>query len=377
MKKMKKIYLDNAAATPTDDKVVKAMLPFFTRGYANPSSIHKEGKIVKIALEKARKNISIILNCKPEEIIFTSGATESVNLAIRGIHGNVITSNIEHAAVIQSCLQKKMEKNGEVIFIKANTEGIINSQDIEKALGKFRKKTNLISIMYANNEIGSIQPIKSIAKVAKKHKIPFHTDACQAGSLELDTKKLGVSLMTLNGGKIYGPKGVGILFCSVKLKPLFHGGGQEFGLRSGTENVPAIIGFAKALELVQKIRKKENKRLAKLRDYFIKQLLFIHGTKLNGHPTKRLPNNVNVTFDNVDSEHLAQYLSYEKIFASTGSACSANKIQVSHVLKAIGLTDDEVLGSIRFSLGRFTTKKDINHVLKKVKEVVNSLRQLH
>jgi cysteine desulfurase len=366
----KLIYLDHAASTPLDPRVKKEMDAVKT--YANPSALHQMGLEAKEIFHQARNKVAKILNCKAEEIIFTSGGTESINLAIKGIakrKGHIITSKIEHPAVLETC--KYLERNGfSVTYLNVDKDGLVNLKYLEKEI---KKDTILISIMYANNEIGTVQPVKEIAKIANKHKVPFHTDACQAGFLDLN---VGADLMTLNGSKIYGPKGIGILFVKkgIKLEPLMHGGGQEFGLRSGTENLTAIVGFSKALELAQK---EDNKKIEKLRNDFIEKVLKeIPRSFLNGHKTKRLPNNANISFLDVEGESILLYLDHEGILVSTGSACSSEKLEVSHVLDSIGLKHDAAHGSIRFSLGKSTTKEDLNYVVKKLKGIISSLRRI-
>lgn len=379
---MKQIYLDNAATTHVDKEVLKEMTKYFSVKYGNPGSFHSKGLEAKEAVDDSRKKIADILNCQTEEIIFTSGGTESVNLAIKGIafanksKGNhIITSKIEHHAVLYSC--EYLEKNGfDVTYIDVDKYGLVNPEDVKKAI---TDKTILISIMYANNEIGTIEPIKKIGEIAKAKRIYFHTDACQAGSMNLDVLDLNVDLMTLNSGKIYGPKGAGLLYVKkgVKIEPLLHGGGQEFGLRSGTENVPGIVGFAKALELVQKNKEKENKRLIKLRDYLIRNILKkIPKTILNGHLTERLPNNVNVSFLDIEGEAIVLHLNEYGIYASTGSACTSKSLEPSHVITAIGLPYEASHGSIRFSLGKETEMEDIKYVLKVLPGIVKSLRKI-
>ncbi len=379
---MKLIYLDHASSTPLDPRVLNAMLPYFRQHYANPSSFHDPGRNVKEVVERCRKKVAEILQAQPEEIIFTSGGTESINLAIKGValvkgKGHIITSQIEHPAVLETC--KYLERRGFTVgYVKVDKSGMINPASVEKAI---RKDTILISIMYANNELGTIQPIINIGKIAQRHQIPFHTDACQAGMLELNVQKLKVDLLTLNGAKIYGPKGIGILYQrkGISLEPLIHGGGQEFNLRSGTENVPGIVGFAPALELIQKGGekkggKKETQRLILLRDYFTQNLLNIPGTRLVGHPTRRLPTFVTVAFQDVDAEQLVNYLSLNGIYASSGSACASQNVEQSHVLKAIGLP--ESWGAVRFSLGNGITKKELDDVAKTVKKIVERLREV-
>ncbi len=381
---MKKIYLDHAATTPVDARVLKAMLPFFSEKFGNPSSFHSLGLEAKNALDAARSKIARLLNCVPEEIIFTGSGTESCNLAVKGVAlaqkrkgKHIITSKIEHHAVLNSCewLEKKMGFS--ITYLGVDCNGLVNPKDVEKAI---RSDTVLISIMFANNEIGTIQPIKKIAGIAKKHGILFHTDACQAaGFLGLDVKKLGVDLMTINGSKIYAPKGTGLLFVKqgVELMPLIHGGAHEFGLRAGTENVAGIVALSTALEIAQRERKRESKRLSALRDYFIKQILnSVPRTILNGHPKKRLPNNVNVSFLDVEGESVLLHLDSLGICASTGSACSSQSLDPSHVILAIRPHYEAAHGSIRFSLGRKTTKKEIDFVLAVLPGIIEKLRAL-
>ncbi|MBT4111156.1 cysteine desulfurase [Candidatus Woesearchaeota archaeon] len=365
---MKTIYLDHAATTPLDPRVKKEMDSIKT--YANPSALHQMGLEAKEILNNARNKVAKILNAEPEEIIFTSGGTESINLAIKGIgKGHIITSKVEHPAVLETC--KFLERNGcNVSYLDVDKDGLISLKDLEKAI---KKETILITIMYANNEIGTIQPVKEISKIAKKHKVPFHTDACQAGFLNLN---INADLITLNGSKIYGPKGIGILYKrkNIKLEPLMHGGGQEFNLRSGTENLTNIVGFAKALELAQK---EDNNKITKLRDYFIQKVQKeIPRTFINGHKTKRLQNNANISFLDVEGESILLYLDHKGILVSTGSACSSKKLEISHVLDAIGIKHDAAHGSIRFSLGKSTTKIELDYVVKELKGIIHSLRML-
>ena len=375
---MKEIYLDAAATTPIHPQVLRTMLPYYQLHYANPSSQHAPGQKARQAVEDARKKVSVVLGVTPEEIIFTSGGTESVNLALQGIalakgKGHIITSQIEHPAVMETC--HYLETKGfSVTYLPVDHSGLVSPKDIEKAI---RKDTILITIMYANNEIGTIQDLPEFGKISRKHKILFHTDACQAGGLELEVRKLNVDLLSLNGAKIEGPKGIGILYrrSGVLLQPLIYGGGQEFGLRSGTENVPGMVGFAKALELAHQNKEKENKRQILLRDYFIQNVLkSIPQTTLNGHPTKRLPNNINISFAGVEGEILVNYLSLEHIYVSSGSACSSGKIEASPVLKAIGAQHPR--SSIRFSLGRDTTKEDLDRAWRVLQKIVESLRKV-
>ncbi len=377
----KTIYLDHASTTYVAPEVASAMQEYFEKNYANPGSLHDPGLKAKFNLDNARISVAKIISCSTEEIVFTGGGTESINLAIKGLaflkgKGHIITSKIEHSAVLNSC--RYLEKKGfEVSYMDVDRYGLVSPADIKNAI---RKDTILVSIMYANNEIGTIQPIEEISKITKEHNIPFHIDACQAaGSLELDVNKLGADLMSLNGSKIYGPKGIGILYKrkGIELEPLIHGGDQEFGLRGGTENIPGIIGFAKALELAQHNREKESKHLSALRDYLISGILnSIPGSFLNGHPTQRLPNNANISFLDVEGESILLHLSKKGIYVSTGSACTSKKLEISHVLDAIGLNHDAAHGSIRFTLGKLTTKEDIDYTLETLPKVITLLRKL-
>jgi cysteine desulfurase len=372
------IYLDNAATTPVRSEVMTAMQPYFSKKYGNPSSMHRQGLLANAAISEAREKISKVLNCSSKEIIFTSGGTESVNLAIKGVafakgKGHIITQKTEHHAVLKSC--EWLEKKGfAVTYLDVDEFGLVNPTDVKNAI---RTDTILVTVMYANNELGTIQPISEIGKICKEKGVLFHTDACQAaGYLNLDVERLNVDLMTINGSKIYGPKGSGLLFVKqgTKIEPGLHGGSQEFGLRSGTENVPSIVGFASALELAQKEKASESEKLFRLRDKLIFELLKIPNTRLNGHHTKRLPNNVNISFSGVEGESILLKLNELGIFASTGSACSAKDIKPSHVLLAIGSSHELAHGSIRFSLGRTTTKKDVAYVLKVLPKIISELR---
>ena len=376
------IYLDYAAAAPVR-KEVRKVVANVERYFANPSSTHNAGKKAKDLLEYSRTKIKKILNANEEDkIILTSNGTESINLALKGIaHAykkkgkHIITSKIEHKAVLETC--KFLEQEGfSVTYLDVDKYGRVNPKDVEKAI---TRKTILVSIMYANNEVGAIQPITEIAAIVKKKKVFFHTDACQAGTLDLDVRKLGVDLLTLNSNKVYGPKGAGLLYVreGVKVEPLIHGGGQEYGLRSGTENVVAIAGFARALELAQKEKEAENKKLQKLRDYFVVEIQKkVPGTILNGHPTERLSNNVHLSFAGVEAETVLSYLDQKGIYASAGSACTANEIETSHVLKAMKISEKAARGSIRFSLGKKTTKRDVDKVVEILSEIVTSLRKI-
>jgi cysteine desulfurase len=391
---MKEIYLDNAAATPLDPRVLKAMQPYFLSCSGNPSSFHAQGLCAKEAVMKARNDIATILNCREDNVLFTSGGTESDNMAVVGIaHAtrntqhvtneitHVITSAIEHPAVLEPLKHLQKIGNIELTVLPVDKSGLVDPKSVVDAM---RPDTVLVSIMYANNEIGTVQPIAQIGKEILKWRktnstaLPyFHSDACQAaGACELDVEKLHVDALTLNGSKIYGPKGVGVLYLrrGVAIDPLLRGGGQERNLRAGTENVPAIVGLAKALELVQSDRESEQKRLIALRDRLIEGLLAIPKTRLNGHQTKRLPNNVNISFLDIEGEAAVLYLDAKKIYASTGSACASSTLEPSHVILAIGVSYEAAHGSLRFTLGRQTTLQDVERVIKVTADVVKKLR---
>lgn len=385
---MREIYLDYAAATPLDARVQEAMDPYLSREYGNPSSIHKKGRVAKEAVESARRIVARILGCRPTEIIFTGSGTEAVNLAVRGLvkkRGHMVTSKIEHHAMLRA--GEALEKEGvEVTYLDVDRYGLVDPKKVRDAL---RPDTVLVSVMYANNEIGAIEPIAEIGKVIKDYrsksqapgsKFPFFfTDSCQAaGYLDLNVQKLGVDLMALNSSKIYGPKGVGCLYArgGIALEPLVYGGGQEKGLRSGTENVAGIVGFARALELAQSERVKESARLAGLRDHFIKEVLEkIPGAGLNGHPTERLANNVNISIPEIEGEVAVIYLDARGIQCSTGSACSSVSLEPSHVIKALGKSKEYAGGSLRFTLGRSTTKEEIDYAMEVLLGVVAILSQ--
>lgn len=382
---MKQIYLDYAAATPCDKSIIKLMKKT-CHEYGNPSSIHKMGEKAKKLLEDARQKVAKILNADQNEIIFVSGGTESVNLALQGVarafrrsnKKHIITTTIEHHAVLNTVRYLENEDGFKVSYIKPHKNGIVNINDIRKHI---RKDTCLISIMYANNEIGTIQPIQEIGKLSKEKGIIFHTDACQAaGFLELNVKKLNVDLMSLNGSKIYGPRGIGCLYIreETPIRPLILGGGQENNLRSGTENLPAIVGFAKALALVQRIKNKEIKRLVKLRNYFIKQIKKkIPEAIFVGDLNFRLPNNIYFLFPGVKGEILVRILSeYFGVYCSTGSACSNINPEPSHVLISLGFSSKEAESGVRFTLGRYTSFNEINYVIKILPNALKKAKEI-
>ena len=381
---MQYIYLDHAATTPTDPQVVEAMLPYFTENYGNPGGLYAKGLQAKLTLGATRKIIADIVHAaNPEEIIFTGSGTESDNLAILGVARankkkgkHIIVSAVEHHAVLHPAEQ--LEKEGfEVSYAPVDALGQVQPKTIEALL---RDDTILVSVMYANNEVGTINPLNAIGKIVQKNGALMHTDACQAaGALDLDVRKLHVDLLTINGSKLYGPKGVGALYArrGVALQSIIFGGGQEKNLRSGTENVPLIVGLAKALLLAQDNRERENERLTKLRDYFMQGILTtIPKTRLNGHPTERLPNNVNVTIMDIEGEAFLLYMDAKGVACSTGSACTSTTLDPSHVITAMGLPYEFAHGSIRFTLGHATTKKDLDYVLNIMPPIVERLRAI-
>lgn len=390
-KKIKKIYLDHAAATPLDSQVFLAMKPFFNGIYGNPSSLHSQGQQADKALMRARTTVASSLGAHPENIIFTSSGTESDNLAIYGIakahaqHGrHIISSALEHDAVLKP-LEDLKKQGWRITYIQPDSRGIIKTEDIIAAI---RPDTVLISLMYANNEIGSINPIAEIGRKLLQYRknnntaYPlFHTDACQAVNyLDISVEKLHVDLMSVNGSKIYGPKGIGFLYVrsSVSLNPVMLGGGQEKTLRSGTENIPGIVGLAKAMELAEKNKIKESKRIESLVQYFWQKIQKqVPDTTLNGPQigTDRLVNNININFAGIEGEALLLYLDAYGIMCSTGSACSSKTLEPSHVLKALGMSYQESQGSVRFSFGKENTKEQVDYVLKYLPKIVEQLRQ--
>jgi len=381
---MKRIYLDCAATTPIDPRVVKAMAPFLSDKFGNTMSLHSFGQEAKIALEQSRQTVADLVGAKPEEIIFTSSATESNNTALKGIAlsfpkgkgaRHIIISSIEHHCIVESA--KHLVKNGfEITKISVDKFGKINPEDIKNAI---RPETILVSIIHASNEIGTVQNIAEIGKICRDKKVYFHTDASQSfGKISIDVKKMNIDLLTASSHKIYGPKGAGLLYIreGIEIVPLLHGGGQENGLRSSTVNVPSIVGFAKAVEICKKEAEKENQKLIKLRDKLTKGILKIKGSHLNGHPKTRLANNVNVRFDFIEGESLVIQLDMEGIACSTGSACSSATLEPSHVLLAMGLKPEQAHGSLRISLGRYTTEKDIDYLLKVLPKIVKRIRDI-
>ena len=376
------IYLDHAATTPVRKEVLEEMQPYFSKKYGNASSLHALGREASRALQEARAKVADVINAMPEEIYFTSGGSEADNTAVKGLafankdKGNhIIISSIEHDAVLNTC--KFLEQNGfEVTYLPVDKYGFVDCEDIERVI---TKKTILISVMHANNEIGTIEPIANIGSLAQEKGVYFHTDAVQTfGKIPIDVEKMGIDLLSASSHKIYGPKGVGALYVKkgIEIQPLIHGGGHENGLRSGTENVAGIAGFGKAAELAENERAVEAGREIKLRDKLIKGALKIKNSYLNGHPTNRLPNNANFSFKFIEGEGLVLDLDGYGIASSTGSACSTKSLEPSHVLLAIGLKHEEAHGSLRLTLGRDTKDKDIDYVLKVLPKSVERLRKI-
>ena len=376
---MAKVYLDYAATTPIDPKVFRAMRPYLKKEFGNASSIHGFGQKALVAIDDARNKIAEFLGADPSEVVFTGSATEANNLAVFGLvksGDHIITSKIEHHAILEPC--QALEKRGvEVTYLPVDKDGLVSVLDIEKAI---KPNTFLVSVMYANNEIGVIQPIAEIGKILPPQ-IYFHTDAVQAANyLDCNVEKLGVDLLTLSSHKIYGPKGVGALYIKkgTPIAPLIYGGGQEQGYRSGTENVAGIVGLAQALKEIQNPRiSLQNIRIRQFRDRLIKKILkLIPDSRLNGSAVHRLPNNVNISFQGAEGEAMVIALDQKGIAVSTGSACSSRSLEPSHVILALGLSHEEAHGSLRVTLGRYTTEQEINRFLKVLPPVIERLRKI-
>lgn len=380
---MKTVYFDNAATTKLDEKVLESMMPYFGENYGNASSIYKLARDARKAVEESREKIAKIINCKPSEIYFTAGGSESDNTAIKGIARNyknkgnhIITSKIEHPAVLDSC--KELENEGfEVSYISVDENGIINLEELKRAI---RPTTILITVMFANNEIGTIEPIKEIGEIAKENNIYFHTDAVQAmGSLKIDVKELNIDSLSMSSHKFYGPKGVGALYVrdGVGFKKYISGGHQEKNKRAGTENVPGIVGMASALELAYSEVDEHNAKIKELRDYYEKEIEEkIPYIKMNGDREKRLPGNSNISFRFIEGEGLLLNLDLKGICASSGSACTSGSLDPSHVLLAIGLPHEIAHGSLRISIGKYNTKKEVDYLIEQLVEIVNRLREM-
>lgn len=380
---MKQVYFDNSATTKLDDEVLKEMIPYLTEEYGNASSIYKLGRNTRAAVEMAREKVAKAINAEPREIYFTAGGTESDNTAIRGIayanqkKGNhIITSKIEHPAVLETC--KQLEKEGfEVTYLNVNENGII---DLEQLKNSIKESTILISVMFANNEIGTIEPIKEIGKIAKENNIYFHTDAVQAvGSVNIDVKELNIDSLSMSAHKFYGPKGIGVLYVKkgVVFQKFMNGGHQERNKRAGTENVPAIVGMGKAIEIAYRDLDKHTKQIRELRNYYVEQVYKrIPYVKINGDMENRLPGNSNISFKFIEGEGLLLNLDLKGICASSGSACTSGSLDPSHVLLAIGLPHEIAHGSLRISIGKYNTKEEVDYLIDHLVEIVQRLRNM-
>jgi len=379
------IYLDNAASTAVHPEVVKEMLPYFDVEYGNPSSIHQFGRKAKNAIQKARKQVAALIGAEPGEILFTSGGTESNNTILYGIPksrgpkfvlNHIITSSIEHEAILEPC--RDLEKNGvKVTYLPVDEHGIVNPNDITNLVNP---QTVIVSVMFANNEVGTIQPIKEISKICNKYQIPLHTDAVQAaGKVQINVKELGIDALSISSHKINGPKGIGALFIKkgLKIVPYITGGGQENGLRSGTENVASIVGFGKACEIAKERLNENISHFKKLHSTMLSRVVKeISHVKLNGHTEKRIFNNIHLTFLGVNGEDLIIKLDEHGIAASTGSACSVHTQKASHVLKAMGFNHEQITGSLRISFGYMNTLNEVDQTVEVLKKVVAELRSV-
>ena len=379
---VKKVYMDYAATTPMDVQVLEAMKQYFSKDFGNASSIHSFGQEAKDALENSRNIISGLINANNSEIIFTGSGSEANNLAIKGTafankspRKHIITSAIEHHAVLEPC--EWLEKQGiDLTVLPVDKYGLIDPGTVEDAT---RNDTILVTIMHANNEIGTIEPISEIGKICREKNIYFHTDAVQSfGKIPIDVDRMNIDLLSASAHKLYGPKGVGCLYVrkGIKIESLIHGGEHEFGLRSSTENIPGIVGFSKAVELRKKEMNDEAKKLSKLRDTMIENFLKIENSFLNGPPTIRLPNNVNFSFNSIEGESLIMHLDSQGIAASTGSACSSKSLEPSHVLTAIGQRHEEAHGSLRLTLGKYNTTSDVEYVVEILPNIIEKLRKI-
>jgi cysteine desulfurase len=379
-----KVYLDNAATTEVDKSAIKAMLPYFNEKYGNASSQHLKGQEARMGLEESRESIARSIGAGPDEIIFTSGGTEGNNLVLKGLffmekeqngkRNHIITTKIEHDCILNAC--RWLEKKGaRVTYLDVDKEGFVNPETLKEAI---TPETLVVSIIHGNNEIGTIQDLEALGKVCREKGVYFHTDACQSYTkTRLNVRSQNLDFVTLNSHKIHGPKGVGALYIKkgIKITPLMHGGGHEFNIRSGTENVSGIVGFAKAVQLANK--GKHVRYMSKLRDKLIDAILKIPNTRLNGpEGEKRLCNNINVSFNDIEGESIGAYLDAYGVCSSTGSACSSHSLESSHVLKALGLNDFEMNSAIRLSLSRFNTEKEINYAIETLNKIVTKLRKI-
>lgn len=385
MKEKQLYYFDYNATTPIDGEVYKEMIPYLTESYGNPSSSYFIGRQIKDRIERVRYEISKYFNIKPEGICFTSSGSEADNMILKGIaiankdKGNhIITSKIEHPAILNTC--KFLEEQGfDVTYLDVNSDGIVDAEELENVI---RNDTILISVMYVNNEIGTIQPIKEIAEIAHKNNIIFHTDAVQAiGEIRIDAEEIGIDCMSISGHKIYAPKGVGMAYIKpgIKFEPLIHGGMQEFHSRGGTENVANIVALGKAISILDKELESNNEKLKDLQDYALKRIESILKEDdyiLNGDFENRLPNNISISFKGIDGESLLLALDLEGIYLSSGSACHSDSTEPSHVLQAIGVPSEYANGTLRISFGKYTTKKDIDYLVQKIKEKLDFINAI-
>lgn len=376
------MYMDHAATTYAAPEVVEAMLPYFSEKFGNPSSVYGIGQENKAAVDEARAKVAAAINAEPNEIYFTAGGTESDNWALKGVAfanirkgKHIITTAVEHHAILHAA--EWLQSQGfEVTYLPVDQYGMVSPADVEKAI---RPDTILISVMYANNEVGTIQPIAEIGAIARAHGIYFHTDAVQAvGHVPIDVKAEHIDMLSLSGHKFYGPKGIGVLYIrrGVRIQNLLHGGAQESRHRAGTENVAGIVGLGVAIERAVAAMPEESARLTAMRDHMIRELLKIPASHLNGHPTQRLPNNVNITFEYIEGEGILLLLNMFGICASTGSACNSASLEPSHVLTAMGVPHEIAHGSVRLTLGERNTEEDVSYVLEKLPEVVGKLRSM-
>ncbi|MFA5366019.1 MAG: cysteine desulfurase NifS [Candidatus Bathyarchaeia archaeon] len=376
------IYMDYAATTPVDPRVLSAMEPYFSHEYGNTMSLHKQGRNAKEALEQSRKKVAALMNADPNELIFTGSATEASNTVIKGVAfanknkgKHIIISAIEHSSILEPT--RWLEQQGyEITKLPVDKYGLVNPADLENEI---RKDTILVSVMHANNEIGTIQDIQELGKICKEKNVIFHSDAVQSfGKIPVDVKAMNIDLLSVSAHKMYGPKGVGGLYIKkgTQIEPLLHGGGHEFNKRASTVNVAGIVGFAEAAKIQKQEMIADAQKQIKLRDKLIHGILKTKDSHLNGHPTKRLPNNTNFWFAYIEGESLLLHLDIQGVSVSTGSACSSDSLEASHVLLAIGLKPQEAHGSLRLSLGKFTTEDGVNYVLETVPKVVEKLREI-
>ena len=375
-------YLDHAATTHVDERVVEAMLPYFRERWGNPSSVYSHGRIARRALDESRDTVAGVLNCRPNEVLFTSGGSESDNLAIKGVAfarraegDHIVTSRIEHHAVLHTCEWLERHFGFRVTYVDVDRHGMVDPEQYERAVGP---GTTVVSIMLANNEIGTLQPLAQLAEIAHRQGAVFHTDAVQAGGvLDLDVDRLGVDLLSLSAHKLYGPKGVGVLYLrrGTPLLPQMQGGGQERGIRSGTEDVPGMVGMAEALRLAHEEMESRNEHARRLRDRLVEGILeHVPGAHLTGHPTNRLPNNASFVFEDTDGESILLNLDQYDICASSGSACTSGTLEVSHVLKALGLPIELARGSLRLTTGLNANDADVDRALEVMPQVIERVR---